>query len=240
MSRYVVQAGWDHAPHLTQEAKKELLDAIPEYQRKARSEGTPTLGSGAIYGIPEETFVIPDFAIPDHWWRSYGLDVGWRCTAAVWVAEDRDADVCYFYSEHYAGDAIPAVHAESIKGRGAWINGVIDPSARGRSPIDGERLIELYKESGLDLDLADNSVETGIYNVRQRLLGGRLKVFKSMVNWLEEYRQYRRDEKGKVVKVKDHAQDAGRYVLQSGLARGKQNQARRAHFGRQGSQIFTG
>jgi hypothetical protein len=240
VSKHVVQAGWDHAPHLSEDAKKDLLGAIPPHQREARSKGVPTLGSGAIYGVPEEDFVIPDFApIPDHWYRSYGLDVGWNRTAAIWGAHNRDSDIVYFYSEHYAGDAIPAVHADAIKARGKWIPGVIDPAARGRSIEDGERMIELYQAAGLDVEPADNSVEAGIYEVRQRLISGKLKVFASLIHWLAEYRQYRRDEKGKIVKKKDHAMDASRYEIMSGLAREKQNLPRKpVHGGR--APIFTG
>ena len=46
---------------------------------------------------------------------------------------------------------------------------------------------------------------------------GRLKVFKSLTNWLSEYRIYRRDDKGKIVKQNDHAMDATRYLVKSGI-----------------------
>ena len=205
-------------PHLSEQAKQEMLSAIPEYQREARRNGTPTLGRGKIYPVPESDFVVPDFPVPDHFRRAYGLDVGWQRTAAIWVAHDLDTDIAYFTSEHYAGQAIPAVHAESIKARGSWIPGVVDPASAGSSQIDGSRLIDLYRENGLHLEPAENSVEAGIYAIWQRLVAGKLKVFQSCTNWLAEYRLYRRDDKGKVVKEKDHAQDAGRYAIMSGLA----------------------
>jgi hypothetical protein len=216
-----------------------MESSYPEHELQARRDGTPSLGAGKVYQIAEDDFVVDDFPIPDHWFRSFGLDVGWRRTAAIWAAEDRDSDVVYFYSEHYAGDATPGIHAESIKGRGAWIPGVIDPAARGRAQVDGTRLIELYQASGLNLDIADNSVEAGIYAIRERLIAGKLKVFKSLTNWLAEYRLYRRDEKGKVVKDRDHAQDAGRYCVMSGLALAKQA-VRRSAQARAGGRIFTG
>jgi hypothetical protein len=207
---------------LDEAAIAEMSSAYPPHELEARMNGTPSLGAGKIFEIPEDDFVIPDIEIPAFWFRSYGLDVGIRRTAAIWCAEDRESGVAYFYSEHYAGDSIPVVHADAIKARGAWICGVVDPAARGRSPNDGERLIELYRRAGLDIEPANNSVEAGIYEIRQRLLSGKLKVFKSLTNWLAEYRLYRRDEKGKVVKLKDHAQDAGRYCIMSGLERAKQ------------------
>jgi hypothetical protein len=94
---------------------------------------------------------------------------------------------------------------------------VIDPAARGRSQKDGEQLLQNYIDLGLQLLPADNSRESGLYNVHQRLATGRLKVFRSMTNWLMEYRIYRRDEKGHVVKEKDHLMDATRYLVVSGL-----------------------
>ena len=38
-----------------------------------------------------------------------------------------------------------------------------------------------------------------------------------MGNWLSEFRLYRRDEKGNVVKENDHLMDATRYLVVSGL-----------------------
>jgi hypothetical protein len=212
VSKFVVTATWDDAPHLDQKAKDELWASIPAYQRDARSKGIPALGSGSIYPVPESDIVIDDFAVPEHWPRAYGLDVGWNRTAAVWGALDRDADVLYLYSEHYRAEAEPSVHAAGIRARGTWIRGAIDPAARGRSQVDGRRLMSMYEELGLDLVQADNAVEAGIYRVHQRLTSGRLKVFRSLTHWFSEFRLYRRDEKGRIVKERDHLMDATRYL----------------------------
>ena len=45
---------------------------------------------------------------------------------------------------------------------------------------------------------------------------GQLKVFASCKTWLEEFRLYRRDLKGRVVKQNDHLMDATRYAIVSG------------------------
>lgn len=220
-SKFVVMATWDDAPHLSEDVKKELWSSIPVFQRDARSKGVPQLGSGAIYPVPESDFVVDDFQIPDHWPRVYGMDVGWNRTAVPWGAIDRESDIIYLYSEHYRGQAEPSIHAEAIKARGSWIPGVIDPASRGRTQRDGHQLLQDYIDLGLDLDVAFNGVESGIYEVWQRLSTGRLKVFKSMSNWLSEYRLYRRDEKGAIVKSNDHLMDATRYLVMSGIERAK-------------------
>ena len=216
-TKFVVMATWDDVPHLDAKTKEELWNSIPPFQRDARAKGVPQLGAGAIYPIPESDIVIPDFEIPDHWKRAYGMDVGWNRTAAIWGAIDPETDILYLFSEHYRGQAEPIIHAEGIKSRGDWIPGVIDPASRGRSQDDGMQLFGKYKGLGLDLTIAKNSVETGLYDVWQRMSFGKLKVFKSLGNWLQEFRLYRRDDKGRVVKDNDHLMDATRYLVVSGI-----------------------
>ena len=215
--RAIVMAGWDDVPHLSRAQKLRLLAECEVHLVESRSKGVPNIGSGAIYPVPEDQLVVDDFAIPDHWARAYGLDVGWNCTAAVFGALDRDNDVLYLYSLHYQGKQEPSTHVAGIHGRGEWIPGAIDPAARGRSQKDGEQLLELYEDLGLILTPANNSRESGLFAVHQRLATGRLKVFRSLRPWLAEYRIYRRDEKGHIVKQKDHAMDATRYLVMTGL-----------------------
>ena len=219
MSRYVGMATWDDVPHLSARQKAELLASIPLYQRDARSKGIPQLGSGAIYPVPESDILCDPIEFPVWWPRAYGLDVGWNRTAAIWGCRDPDADIVYLYSEYYRSLAEPAVHVTSINARGKWIPGVIDPASRGRSQHDGHQLLQSYIDLGLDLAMADNAVETGLFEVYQRLSTGRLKVFRTLTNFLMEYRLYRRDERGHVVKTFDHLMDASRYLVMSGVAR---------------------
>ncbi len=230
-NRFVLTLGFDDAPHLSEESKAKLLAAFPPHERDARSKGTPQLGSGAIFPVPESEILIDDIIIPDHWPRAFGFDVGWNKTAAVWAAWNRESDTVYLYAEHYRGQAEPAIHAEAIKARGDWIPGVIDPASRGRTQNDGTQLVQMYKDLGLDLEFANNAVESGIYEVWSRLSTGRMKVFKSMSNWIQEFRLYRRDEKGRIVKTNDHLMDAVRYLTSSGLAIAKTKPLKAVHRG---------
>jgi phage terminase large subunit-like protein len=215
--RAIVMAGWDDVPHLDAEQKRRLLAEAEPHLRESRSKGVPSIGSGAIYPVAEEQIVVDDFEIPAHWPRAYGLDVGWNCTSAVFGALDRDSDTLFLYSLHHQGQQEPSTHVAGIRARGAWIPGTIDPASRGRSQKDGEQLLQIYRDLGLTLTTADNSRESGLYEVHQRLATGRLKVFRSLKPWLAEYRIYRRDEKGHVIKERDHAMDATRYLVVSGI-----------------------
>jgi len=218
-SKSLIMATWDDAPHLTSQQKEKLFAALPPHQREARSRGIPQLGSGAIYPIQESNITVSDFAIPDHWLRCYSLDVGWKKTACLWCATDPTAKISYLYSEYYRGQAEPIIHAEAVKTRGIWIPGVIDSAAHGRSQEDGRQLFNIYYDLGLDIDNANKSVEAGLYQVWQLLSLNKLKVFASLVNWFAEFRLYRRDENGKIVKENDHLMDCTRYLVMSGLAR---------------------
>lgn len=217
MSKAYVNATWDDVPHLSAAQKADLLKSYPPYQRKARSAGIPSLGAGAIYPIDESEIKIKPFPLPRHWPRVYSLDVGWKRTAALWGAVDRETLTVYLYSEHYRAEAEPSVHAAAIRARGEWIPGVIDPAARGRGQKDGEVLLQMYKDLGLNLTAANNSREAGILSVWEYLSTGRLKAFNNLENFFDEYRLYRRDEKGQIVKENDHLMDDLRYLIVSGL-----------------------
>lgn len=212
----MVQAGWQDCPHLDPETVADMMAALPPHQRDARSKGVPALGSGAIYPIAESEFVVTPFDLPPSWRRCFGMDVGWNRTAVVWGAIDDQSDTVYIYSEYYRGQAEPSVHVDAIKTRGEMY-GVIDPASRGRSQKDGDQLFEIYKGMGLKIAPAKNGVEAGIFEVYQRLSTGRLKIFSSCQNLISEYRLYRRDDKGRVVKDNDHALDALRYLIMSGI-----------------------
>lgn len=210
----VVICEWDEVPHLSEKEKSELLASIPPYQRDARTKGIPALGSGAIYPVPERDIRVKDFELPKHWPRGFGMDTGWKWTAAAWGALDRETSTLYIYSVYKRGQAEPAVHADAIKARGRWIPGVGDAAAI--NVHDGHQFLEIYRNLGLDLELADKAVEAGIQEVYELLSAGKLKVFESCAAWFEEFRLYRRDEKGRIVKDNDHLLDCTRY-----LARGR-------------------
>jgi phage terminase large subunit-like protein len=213
--KWFVQAGWKDVPHLDENEKRVLLATTPAYQIAARTEGEPSLGAGAIYPLPESDVRVDPFPVPPTWPRVFALDVGWRRTAALWMARNPENAQLFFYDEHYQSQGEPASHAAAIKARGDWIAGVIDPAARGRSVIDGRELLQMYYDLGLNLAPAANAVEAGILEVWQLLVSGQLKVMANCQNWFSEFRKYHRDEQGRIVKKDDHLMDACRYLIAS-------------------------
>ena len=210
----------DDVPHLTKEAQEAILAGMPVHQREARRTGVPSLGSGAIFPILESEIAIDDFPIPEHWPRGFGMDTGWNFTAGVWGTRNREADIVYVYDVYKQSEEKPSVHADAFKSRGSWIPGAGDCADINR--MDGEQFLATYRRLGLDLVLPDKrSKEANILEVWLRLTTGRLKIFKSCMAWWDEFRLYRRDENGKIVKANDHVMDATQYLIKTALNRMK-------------------
>lgn len=211
-------AGWNDAPHLTEEMKTKMGASIEPHLRDARMNGNPSMGAGLIFPILDEDIVINDFAIPEHYDRCFGMDTGWNFTAGVWLARNNDTQVSYLYDCYKAGQKEPPTHAQAFKDRGEWVPGAGDCADINR--MDGQQFLAVYRGLGLDVSLPDKrSKEANIQEVWLALCTGKLKIFKSCVKWFEEKRLYRRDIDGKVVKANDHIMDATQYAVKSGLLR---------------------
>lgn len=203
-NRAFVFCGWDDVPHLSAVEKAQKMANTLPHEREARTKGSPSIGSGKVYQVPESDFVIePLQTIPKHWPRIYGADFGFsNDTAAVFMAHDQDADCVYLYAEYSRPQAEPDVHAGAIKAMGGtWIPGVGDYAG---ANLEGEKTLDVYKRLGLDIHNADKQVHAGVLDVMTRLSQGRLKVYSTCVKWLQEYRLYSRDDRGMVVKKNDH------------------------------------
>ncbi len=217
----------DDAEHYTAEQRRAITESYPEHEREARTRGVPSLGSGRVFPIAEDRITIEPVAIADHWPRICGLDFGWdHPSAAVWLAWDRDADTVYVYDCYRERNVTPAVQAASIRARGAWIPVAWPADGMQTEKGTGRRLVTHYTEAGCNMlsehaqyeKSADStpqslvSVEAGVMDMLTRMQSGRLKVFKHLADWLEEFRLYHRKE-GRIVKERDDLMSATRYGL---------------------------
>src|SRR5437773_7158087 len=73
-SKYLVMAGWNDVPHLTEKTKRELLASTPSHLREARSKGIPLLGDGAIFPVDDRLIECDPIAIPPWWKQIVGMD----------------------------------------------------------------------------------------------------------------------------------------------------------------------
>ena len=215
-------ATWDDAPHLDEDAKQEILAALPPHERQMRSKGIPILGSGLVFPIDEDSIKVPAFALSKYWPKLCAIDFGWdHPFACVWVAWDRDADVCYIYDVYSIRSETPVIHAHAIASRGKEIPCVWPHDGMQHDKGSGEPLSRLYRKLGVNMlgshftnPDGGNSVEPGIMDMLQRMQSGRLKVFEHLSDWFAELRMYHRKD-GKIVKERDDIMSATRYAVMS-------------------------
>jgi phage terminase large subunit-like protein len=216
--RHVTQMTLEEAEHFTPEQREQIIRSYPAHERDARTKGIPTLGSGRIFPVSEDTIKCEPFQIPDHFHRLGAMDFGWdHPFAAVELAWDADQDIVYVIKAHRLREATPVIHAGAIRSWGAlpwaW------PRDGRRETLEGAgvALAEQYSAQGLNMlythaQFVDGSVsvEAGLMDMLTRMETGKFKVFSSLLDWFEEFRLYHRKD-GKVVKEGDDLLAATRY-----------------------------
>jgi phage terminase large subunit-like protein len=219
-SRHVTSITIDDAEHYSAEVREQIIASYPEHEREARTKGVPSLGSGRVFPVTEESIACDAIPIPKHWARINGVDFGWdHPFAAVSLAWDRDADVVYVVHAYRESKQTPPIHAAAIKPWGSWIPCAWPHDGFQHDKGSGKALRDQYAEAGLKMltdqatfDDGGNGVEAGIMDMLARMQTGRLKVFRHLSDWFEEFRLYRRD-KGRIVKERDDLMAATRYAL---------------------------
>lgn len=215
-----MQKGWDDAPHLNEKVKEELLASFPAHQREMRTKGIPMLGHGRIYDLAEDVVTCEPFDIPKHFRVLDGMDFGWdHPQAQVQLVFDPEGDMFYVTKAWKKAQTKPIEAWGAVK---SWAKDV--PTAW---PADGlqtekgsaKQQKAYYEEAGFKMldehatwPDGSNGVEAGLFEIRDLMLSGRFKVFVGLRDWLDEYLQYHRDEKGKINKTRDDLMDATRYA----------------------------
>ena len=218
----------DDAEHYTQEQRDAIIASYPAHEREARTKGIPTLGSGRIFPLPDEAIEVEAFEIPAHWVQICGIDFGWdHPSAASRIAWDRDNDVVYITAAHRQREQTPIMFAATVKPWGDWLPWAWPHDGLQHDKGSGEQLAEQYKNQGLNTlparathppkdgeeeGTGGNSVEAGLMDMLDRMQTGRLKVFKHLTDWFEEFRMYHRKD-GKVVKTDDDLLSSTRYAM---------------------------
>jgi phage terminase large subunit-like protein len=217
---YLQTATWDDAPHLTEEAKRQILSIYPEYQRAMRSRGVPLMGAGLIYEHAQSEITCKRFQIPEHFYLINGLDFGWdHPQAHVQLAIDPDSATIYVTQAWKKQKKQPFEAWESVK---HWSKDI--PTAW---PADGlqtekgsaKQQKDYYEEAGWTMldDAAcwvsgGNGVEAGLMQLNSLMLTGKFKIFDDLVEVIEEVREYHRKQMpsglSQIVKTKDDLIDA--------------------------------
>jgi len=208
----------DDATHMTAELKAAMLAKMLPHEREARSMGIPIQGEGRIFLCPESVILVdPIYPMIRHWKYIWGFDFGGVSDkahpfAAVLLGWDVDADCVYVCHEvrmkpDFGQVFRPLDHAQPILPFGripvAW------PQDGTAHETSGETIASQYAKHGLYMlpehaTFPDGglSTEAAIMDMDERMMQGRFRVFRTCPMWLNEYRNYHRED-GKIIKLDD-------------------------------------
>jgi len=220
--QYFIQKGWADAPHMTQEKQDRMLEQYPAHQRGMRTKGIPMLGHGRIYDLSEEFIVCDMPDIQGHWFVIDGMDFGYdHPQAHIQLVEDRDAGMIYIthaWKQRLtsANDAYGATNVWSKGVPTAWPHdGLMHEKGRDASMQQKDH----YENAGFTLlhehatwEAGGNSVESGLFEINDLMIKGKLKICRGLRQLLDEILQYHRKDNGKIAKVNDDLLDAVRYA----------------------------
>lgn len=154
-------------------------------------------GSSVVFVASERDVIVPSIALPNHWPRVFAMDIDRRAVGALWGALSQAEDVVYIYAEYFAPRTDLSVHAAAIRSRGQWVPGLYDKTIR-KDDADSTRIIDHLLDLGVDLFTVESDTEAGVLETQQRLAGKRIVAFNTLSAWTNEFRTYRRDEKGDI------------------------------------------
>lgn len=217
---HVTQMTIDDVAHYTQEQREAIIASYPAHERNARTKGIPALGSGRVFPLDMEDVACEPFEIPDHWVQIGGLDFGWdHPSAAARIAWDRDSDVVYVTACHRARQQTPLMFSAAVKPWGEWLPWAWPHDGLQHDKGSGEQLAKQYKDAGLAMlferatfEDGTNGLEAGVAQMFDRMQTGRLRVFRHLTEWFEEFNLYHRKD-GLIVKQNDDILSATRYAL---------------------------
>jgi phage terminase large subunit-like protein len=219
----LITMGIKDVDHYTEEEKAAIIASYEPWEREARVNGVPILGTGRIFRYEEDKIAEPHISedqIPDHWALLNALDFGWdHPQVCIQIAWDRDNDVIHVIRGKKARETKPEEMWVMVK---HWAKEV--PTAWPHDGFQhdkgsGKQLSEQYREAGFDMlwehathDEGGNGIEAGLMEMHDRFGSGRLLIDEGLEEFWDEYRLYHRDN-GKIVKENDDFISAVRYAI---------------------------
>jgi len=203
----------------TDEEKRKMIEAYPEWQRKARVNGLPLLGSGAVFPFDENIIKeMPLDYIPNHWPSLWSIDFGiGHPFAAVMNLHDRDTDTIHVTHVIRMADADLLYKVRAMRAIGAEVPVAWPHDGHQRQEASGgQDLALLYRKEGLRMlpdhatfEAGGYSTEAGVAEMISRMKSNRYKVASHLSEYFEEFRGYHR-KGGLIVKERDDIMSAAR------------------------------
>jgi phage terminase large subunit len=194
----------DNADNLPEGYIEDFLETLSERARRRLLLGEWIKPEGAIYERFSESLVVDELPRDDVERYTVGVDFGLNMAAVLiaWVG-----DTIYVADDFGGYNYTTATLNGEITRR--WKHDYMAYC----DPAGGERIQEIAGGTK-----ANNSVEPGIDYINTKIENGQFFISRKASGVLGEINDYRRDEKGRVVKENDHYMDAMRYGIFSAAA----------------------
>ncbi|ELI5583694.1 terminase large subunit [Escherichia coli] len=209
---------WTDCPMFSPEQVKEMIDALPPWEREMRSKGIPFVGAGAVFEVSDDVIKVDDLDIVPlpHWRCIAGIDFGHveDPTVIVIALYDPDNEKYYIYREFLLNES---QEERSASGVARTLKNSPFRNIAIRVPHDaglysdaqeanGKLLIEyglnvirdpFRNPTDLDLGIRYNDkggsprkIEPGLAKMRDLMRKEKLKVSNVCDGWLREKRTY--------------------------------------------------
>jgi len=230
LTRRFIPARLEDNPYLAKDGRYEqMLNALPDVQRKQLLEGNWDVTEGAAFTeFDLEAHVITPFEIPIGWERIKGIDYGYASeSACVWGTVDPSDGTLIIYRELYKKNLTGVDLAQMITNMELAdpyaVSGVLDTAAWNRTGTTGPTVGETLQRAGHKLRRADKNRIQGKIQLHEYLRiqpSGRPKVqiFNTCPNLIRELQSIPLDKSNPEdvdTHAPDHAYDALRYLIMS-------------------------
>ena len=230
LTRKFIPARLQDNPYLCQDGRYEqMLQALPEVQRKQLLEGNWDVAEGAAFvEFDLDRHVVLPFDIPLGWERTKGIDYGYASeSACIWGSVDPTDGTLIIYRELYRKNLTGVDLAHMIthmEVRDPYsVQGVLDTSAWARTGTTGPTVGETLQRAGHKLRRADKNRIQGKIQIHEYLRvqqsgRPRLQIFNTCPNLIRELQGIPLDKNNPEdvdTHASDHAYDALRYLIMS-------------------------
>ena len=230
LTRRFIPARLEDNPYLAKDGRYEqMLNALPDVQRKQLLEGNWDITEGAAFTeFDVMEHVIAPFELPVGWERIKGIDYGYASeSACIWGAVDPTDGTLIIYRELYRKGLTGVDLAQMITNMELQdpfsVAGVLDTAAWNRTGTTGPTVGETLQRAGHKLRRADKNRIQGKIQIHEYLRvqpSGRpkLQIFNSCPNLIRELQSIPLDKSNPEdvdTHAPDHAYDALRYLIMS-------------------------
>ena len=230
LTRKFIPARLQDNPYLAKDGRYEqMLQALPEVQRRQLLEGNWDIAEGAAFvEFDLDKHVVMPFDIPLGWERTKGIDYGYASeSACIWGSVDPTDGTLIIYRELYRKNLTGVDLAHIITHMEVQdpysVQGVLDTSAWARTGTTGPTVGETLQRAGHKLRRADKNRIQGKIQIHEYLRvqqsgRPRLQIFNTCPNLIRELQGIPLDKNNPEdvdTHASDHAYDALRYLIMS-------------------------